>query len=445
MATMTLLYPCQYIDSSEYIFKCDLCQCLFSSSSRFCPIKLPINCMNESHIEIIRFKLHDMTRSSIQSKTQLELHHFNDNISTLEDICTIKKYSQLTFFNSIVSNLPECFSMISSIYFVQSIIHQNTFSSEILIFYNSTIDFLDFNLTSTKHLILHSVQFSHKPFQLKSLEILTHLTITNTEDFYLLGSYPHLSYLNFDHTKLTDKHLNKIFAQTTIPDLTTLILSNNHLTSLTHRFPSTIRYLDLSKNQIKSLDYYSFKSLYSLNILNLTYNSPLEIQQDTFTRIPYLEILDLSYTYPTLPFEDLFLPLQKLRHLNISSNYLDILPHLPIPHDAHTIESYDQHLPVLYVDLSNNNFDKIDFEIFSTSSTQDKYILSLNMNSNHIKTLQFSSILFNDTKRRGPFIELDLTNNSLECDCDLYESISQLLQNNSSFQKQSAGNRTYLR
>jgi hypothetical protein len=153
--------------------------------------------------------------------------------------------------------------------------------------------------------------------------------------------------------------------------------------------------------------------------------------------------LDLSYSLPTLPFDDLFLPLQKLRHLNISANYLDTLPQLPVPYDAHTIESYDHHLPVLYVDLSNNNFEKIDFEIFSTPSTQDKYILSFNMNNNRLKTLKFSSILLNDTKRRGPFIELDINNNPLECDCNLYESIFNVFKNDAFYQKQTVFNSMY--
>ncbi|CAF1614110.1 unnamed protein product, partial [Adineta ricciae] len=410
----------------------DLCQC-FSAPASFCPVNSRLTCSNNTQDDFNQIPL-------LSSSNQLELHHFNNEVPTYEPICAIKIFSQLKYYRSIVSTVPQCLSSISSIYFVHSTIHRNQFSSDKLFFYKSILNFTNLNLTSTKILTLDSVQFLVKPFHLNSLMMLTHLTITHTEDFYLLGSYPQLSYLNLDHTNLTDKQLNRIFTHTTIPDLTTLILSNNHLTTLGNRFPSTIRYLDLSKNQIKSLNYYSFKSLYSLNILNISFNWPLEIQQDTFTRIPYLEILDISYTLPTLPFDDLFLPLQKLRHLNVSSNALDTLPHLPIPHDAHMIESYDQHLPVLYVDLSNNNFEKLDLDVYSSPSTQDKYILSLNMNSNRIKTLKSSSMLSNDAKRRGPFIEFELMNNSLECDCDLYESVSQLLQTNSSLQRTSAGN-----
>ena len=110
-----------------------------------------------------------------------------------------------------------------------------------------------------------------------------------------------------------------MFLHLNVPDLTKVILSNNQLTTITNKFPSTIRYLDLSNNQIKSLDYYSFKSLYSLNVLNLSYNSLLEIQQDTFTRIPYLEILDLSYNLLSTFVFSFPLP-SNLKYLYLDSN-----------------------------------------------------------------------------------------------------------------------------
>jgi hypothetical protein len=379
---------------------------------------------------------------------QFEFDNFNNdiikNLFNFEQFCLSLNNSRLTFYrlqtNLSFNQINQCQLTILSLRFLDTIIENNLLSlqtnPDTLIFYNCTFNINNLNLTITTTLSFYYVKFILKPFLLNSLSSLIHLTITHTTNFDIIGSYPNLIYLDLCHTQLNDIQLNKLFSQIDMPDLITLILSNNYLTILKTKLPSTIRYLDLSNNYIKSLDYYSFKSLYSLNILNLSYNSPLEIQQDTFTRIPYLEILDLSYSLPTLSFDELFLPLQKLRHLNISSNYLDTLPQLPVPYDAHTIESYDHHLPVLYVDLSNNNFEKIDLEIFSTPSTQDKYILSLNMNNNRLKTFKFSSILLNDTKRRGPFIELDINNNQFECDCSLYETISNVLKHDTFHQKQ---------
>lgn len=437
----TLLYPCQYTDLNELILKCDLCRCLtfpsiYSSSNDLCSLTTSsssLNCLeNSSQDEFLRSKINQISENIFyENDNQIEFYNFNPDLFYSEKFCQLKTYSHLTFYNFLynytLNQIPQCLKKLNSLRFINSFIDKNYFPSEKLVFYNTTFNIENFNITSTKILILHTIQFLSQSFEFNSLSSLTHLTITYTENYNLLGTFLHLSYLNLCSTKLNDKKLNKLFSQINLPDLTTLILSNNQLTLITNKFPSTIRYLDLSKNYIKSLDYYSFKTLYSLNILNISFNSQLEIQQDTFTRIPYLEILDLSYTLPTLPFEELFLPLQKLRHLNISANSLDTLPQLPVPYDAHSIESYDHHLPVLYVDLSYNNFEKLDFEIFSTPSTQDKYILSFNINHNRLKTLNFSSLLlFNDTKRRGPFIELDLRNNPLECDCNLYETIHTL-------------------
>lgn len=447
----TLLYPCQYIDSNENILKCDLCRCLSLPSISFtpnlCSLTTTLTCMDNYNEQQQRLKLNEITPISIQYEKQIEFHNFNQDIQNYEQLCSINNYSQVTFFNLLfnfsANQLSKCFIASSSLRFVNSFIQNSYYLSENLIFYNTTFGIKNLHLISTKSLIFNSVKFQNKPFELNSLASLTQLTITNTEDFSINGLFPHLSYLDLSSTKLNDKQLNQMFSQINTPDLTTMILSNNKLTLITNKLPSTIRYLDLSKNQIKSLDYYSFKSLYSLSVLNLSYNSPLEIQQDTFTRIPYLEILDLSYCLPTLSFDDLFLPLQKLRHLNISANYLDTFPHLPTPYDAHSIESYDHHLPVLYVDLSKNNFEKIDFDMFSSPSTQDKYILSINMNDNRLKTLRFPMTLLNDTKRRGPFVELDINNNPLECDCSLYETIMNLFQYSASYNKQTFSNCMY--
>ena len=445
------LYPCQYINSTKRILKCDLCKCLsLPLTSNLCTLTSSLTCTNNSNEEFLRLKLNKISENIFLSDNQIEFHNYNHNIINYEQICLLENFSQITFFNFIYNfssnQISKCLLNISSLRFSNSFIQNSNYLSNILIFYNTTFNIRKFNLISTKLLILHSIKFLIKPFQIYSLSSLTHLTITYTEDYYLIGSFPHLSYLNLCHTKLNDSQLNQLFTHIYLPDLTTMILSNNQLTIITNIFPSTIRYLDLSNNQIKSLNYYSFKSLYSLNILNLSYNSPLKIEQDTFTRIPYLEILDLSYTQlEILSLNDLFLPLQKLRYLNISFNNLIQFPFLPTPYDAHTIENVDQHLPILYVDLSNNQLKNINFEILLSPSTHDKYILSLNIKYNRLETLKFPSILFNNTKRRGPFIELDINNNPLECDCNLYGSISNLLNVNASYQKSMPLNRMYKR
>jgi len=448
---------CTCILSPPLFSTSNLCSSLSTSSSLIC-----LDNLTKSHTEeLLRLRLdeieletdHQLTTqySTIPKKSfndiQFEFDHFNNdiikNLFNFEQFCSSMNNSRLTFYR-LQSNISfnQCQLTIFSLRFLDTTIENKLLlfqtNPDTLIFYNCTFNINNLNLTTTTTLSFYYVKFLLKPFLLNSLSSLIQLTITHTTNFDLIGSYPNLIYLDLCHTQLNDIQLNKLFSQIDMPDLITLILSNNHITILKTKFPSTIRYLDLSNNQIKSLDYTSFKSLYSLNTLNLSFNSPLDIQQDTFTRIPYLEILDLTSSLPSLPIDDLFLPLQKLRYLNISSNNLNSLPRFPVPYDAHTIASYDHHLPVLYVDMSNNNLNKIDFDIFSSASTQDKYIISIDMTYNQLKTFQLPSSLSTGIKRRGPLIELNINDNPLECDCILYENIFQLLKNDISSQQQNS-------
>ena len=448
-AVLQSFYPCQYVDSNKNRLKCDLCQCSSNPAtdavSNLCSFQSTRTCSGQLSDPLEPFLIND----SFPPKTELELDHFSDGAVRLlfeqPHFCSTWNFSRLTFVhlksNLSFPSLPHCLATIESLLLINSFLtspllvlpdHLST-----LILLNTTWNTARINFTSIETLHLSSVRSLGKPLELHSLSSLIHLTITHIANYVLRGSFPHLSYLNLAQTNLTDQRWNQILSNIQVPDLTTLMLSGNQLTVVTNRFPSTVRYLDLSVNQIKALDYYSFKSLYSLNVLNLSSNSPLEIQQETFTRIPYLEVLDLSFCSPSLDFEELFQPLQKLRHLNISANQLDTFPLLPVPYDAHTIDSYDQQLPVLHVDLSKNDFAQLNAEMFLSSSTQDKYTLEIKIQSNQVKTLKLTSAFFNETKRRGPFIELDLTDNPLQCDCHLYESVLNVFKYDPTYQKQS--------
>lgn len=471
-ANLRPIYPCHYSDVNQRTFKCDMCACLSSSltfsTSNLCSSFSPSvsslcsnQSMKASHEEILRSRLNEIEAESghqafSQPSTpsrkpsndlQFELDHFNheiwNNFIQSEETCSAVNQSRITFYrlqsNGSANLFKQCSLSLLSLRFLDTTIDNNLLHlqshPETLIFYNCTFYSNTLNLTSsTTTLSLYYTKFPQQAFQLNSLSSLIYLTISHTTNFDLQGAFPNLIYLDLCHSQLNDQELNRMFSQIDMPDLMTLILANNQITVLKTRFPSTIRYLDLSYNQIKSLDYISFKSLYSLNTLNLSYNSLLDIQQDTFTRIPYLEVLDLTACLPSSPIDDLFLPLQKLRYLNISSNHLQSLPRLPIPYDAHTIASYDHHLPVLYVDMSKNKLDRIDFDLLSSASTQDKYIISIDMNFNQLKTIQLPSSSSTGIRRRGPLIELNIHNNPLECDCVLYENIAPLLKTEPVFQ-----------
>lgn len=399
-------YPCERIDFDRERFKCDLCRCVKNPignvSSELCASIDRLDCSKENQIEEFRS----------DSNSQLELNHFDDRTAEF-----LFQHSTWFFIESIFVNS-----------FLREKIWSKNFNSKKLIFRNSTLNFGETNFSSVEILEISSIRTLDERLIIKNSTSLTHLTISETFEFDLSGNFGHLSFLNLRKTNLTDWRWNEILSMVQMPDLHTLILRENFLTSVTNKFPSTIRFLDLSSNQIRSLDYFSFKNLYSLNVLNLSTNSPLEIHSDTFTRIPYLEILDLSRTNLSEVDADLFLPLQKLRFLNLSSNNFDRLPSFPIPYDVHSIDNYDQFLPVLDVDLSSNKFRSFSNDFLAFSSTQDKYILTIRLKENQMKTLNFST----ETKRRGPFIELDLRENPFECDCQLFNVVSNLFQNGES-------------
>jgi hypothetical protein len=114
------------------------------------------------------------------------------------------------------------------------------------------------------------------------------------------------------------------------------------------------------------------------------------------------------------------------------------LPLLPSPYDAHTIDNYEQDLPVLYVDVTNNSLDHLSPEMFLSSSTQDKYILSIDMRHNHLQRWNFSLVSFSEGKRRIPFIEVDVADNPLQCDCHLHETLLSLFKYDPFYQKMAA-------
>ena len=471
-STLHSIYPCHYKDLNQHVYKCDLCTCLSSpplfSTSNLCPSLSTSICsdnLTENHL--LRLRLDEveyetnhqlLIQYSIVLKPsfidiEFEFDNFNNdiikNLFNFEQICSSINNSRLTFYhlqsNTSLNHIDQCSLTIFSLRFLDTILQNNVLVLEtkptVLIFYNCTFNIDNLKIaTTTTTLSFYYVKFLLKPFLFSSLSTLIYLTVTHTTNFNIIGTYSNLIYLDLCHTQINDIKLNQLFSQTEMPDLMTLILSNNHISILKTQLPSRIRYLDLSNNQIKSLDYTSFKSLYSLNVLNISYNSPLNIQPDTFTRIPYLEILDLTSSSPSLPLDDLFLPLQKLRYLNLSSNNLNSWPRFPIPHDAHTILSNDHDLPVLYIDLSNNNYNQINFDRLSSASTQDKYIISIDMSNNQLKTLQLPSNLSTGIKRRGPSIELNINNNPLECNCILHENIFPLLRKDVTYQEQNSLN-----
>ncbi|KYB29188.1 vasorin [Tribolium castaneum] len=107
-------------------------------------------------------------------------------------------------------------------------------------------------------------------------------------------------------------------------ELQSMRLSQNRIVSLPELNVTNLRHLDLSGNLIETLGV-EFRTLRSLEILNLSANFLTVIDSDSFSGLESLKCLDLSRNNLTRLDDALFEPLQALQYLNLSSNQLTIL------------------------------------------------------------------------------------------------------------------------
>ncbi|XP_044258886.1 vasorin [Tribolium madens] len=107
-------------------------------------------------------------------------------------------------------------------------------------------------------------------------------------------------------------------------ELQSMRLSQNRIVSLPELNVTNLKHLDLSENLIETLGV-EFRTLRSLEILNLSANFLTVIDSDSFSGLESLKCLDLSRNNLTRLDDALFEPLQALQYLNLSSNQLKIL------------------------------------------------------------------------------------------------------------------------
>ncbi|CAF1298240.1 unnamed protein product, partial [Didymodactylos carnosus] len=333
---LSLFYPCYYSSiqyhNSLSLFQCDFCSCIIQSpsllppqqsSTNLCILLNNINskkrelCMNKNDnsyfFENLLSKLNSIeyeTRQQLllyssyleqqyqwqdnEFELALALNNVELNRNTFHQLLTLfcsYNFTKITFYylqyDTILNNKekPQHFCHLSQTYSIRYInsffndysVVLNHHHQQTVIFYNSTLNITSLNTTA--HILsFYYVNFKRKTFSLSSLSSLIHLTISHSSlssSFITLnGLFERLLYLDLCSNELTDDKLNHLIQTMEAPDLITLILSKNKLTILTNLFKhlSTIRYLDLSLNQIKMIDYFTFKDIYSLNSLNLSYN-----------------------------------------------------------------------------------------------------------------------------------------------------------------------------
>lgn len=170
-------------------------------------------------------------------------------------------------------------------------------------------------------------------------------------------------------------------------------------------FPSDIKILDLSNNQLTELSSRSFQELPSLQTLRMSGNGIGEILQRSFISLPSLMSLDLSNN-PTVYIQDgAFAGLTHLRMLSITNTKITRLgKFLNDVTSIHTVNMVSNQIDALeddnfetneqlrMIDLSQNHITTVSSKVFANL----KYLRYLSLSSNPIVSvpvLEFSSTI----------------------------------------------------
>jgi hypothetical protein len=170
-------------------------------------------------------------------------------------------------------------------------------------------------------------------------------------------------------------------------------------------------HLDLSDNNLPSIQRLLFNDLISLNYLNLSYNNINDVDDESFFNLSSLLVLDLSKNFLSFLRADAFKGLYSLKKLCLNENKFDSI-------DKKVFGDLDK---LNFLDLSLNMIKIIQHENF-------KYLARLeilNLNSNQIKILNKSLTFL------GNLANLDLSNNLIdEFKNEDYENVSKIAEIN---------------
>lgn len=109
------------------------------------------------------------------------------------------------------------------------------------------------------------------------------------------------------------------------------VMPNSALTDVSE----TLRYLNLSFNQIQHLDSTMFSNTLKLISLSLSNNRLTILPDNIFMGLSSLLTLDLSHNPIRANFKELFHYTQRLKELRLSHTSLQSVPSLPLPGTSH--------------------------------------------------------------------------------------------------------------
>ncbi|XP_067654145.1 toll-like receptor Tollo [Haliotis asinina] len=156
--------------------------------------------------------------------------------------------------------------------------------------------------------------------------------------------------------------------------LTVLDLSQNQLVHLDTEYPSSLRKLDLSHNQIRTME--SIGDLYNLQELYLQGNAISYIASDWFINMTNLQIIDMSKNSLSTISDGLFSTLPKLEEVHLRGNGLTIDFGKDLFHDSKLMRR---------LDLSGNKIRNIDNLLDGVSMT---HVEHLDLSFNNISAIR---------------------------------------------------------
>lgn len=173
-----------------------------------------------------------------------------------------------------------------------------------------------------------------------------------------------------------------------------LFLSKNQISEITFPILPVLQVLDLSYNNISSIDFDCFLCCTNIQILKLDHNFIHNISEDTFKNSNNLRVLDISHNKLYYLNENIWLN-TKLERLNLSGNNFLVLPSTTL---------LQIHQTLRHLDFSFNKLENVSANVFSSFNK----LKALNLSSNHITFLHEMSFY-----GLSHLLELDVSHNPL--------------------------------
>lgn len=297
--------------------------------------------------------------------------------------------------------------------------------------------------------VARSVSEATSIIQAEALLNHTKVTFLNVVDLYLnnnklttIKSYSFVGFKKLETLDLSNNIITSLepYSLTGLYNLRKLYLKNNQLTqipaaslknSLHISFQSPLAfskllYLDLSFNRIEKISSNSFEVLSHLNELHLNSNRLSILDRGSFKGLVNLALLSLSNNILDKIQSNVFQDIRQLKHLQLSNNPIEnldqgifedfiMLQELFLNNCSYnriSSSSLGRLRSLTHLEISNNkNLTSIQPSAFSNLRS----LVYLNLSSNALTTIHNDFVTEQDSR----IFILDVSNNPLECDCDL--------------------------